>query len=401
MYSVDIAPYLSLSDSTLLREVDNARHEVMTLIEFVMMSMWDNWFYDFNEVRNSILEQIADGYLEIVDENPMPGEFAMWKAQYDEEEFNSFFRAAGMLVFTHGQQTLVRADCIEWLASAPANSISAVVTDPPYGLREYTTDEQRKMRSSQGGLWRHAPRFDGCDRTPLPRFTALTNDDRASIVTYFTSWAKALLPVLVPGAHVFIAGTPLLSPLVALALCDAGFERRGEIVRLVRTLRGGDRPKGAEDEFAMVSTMPRACWEPWGLYRKPLGSRTVADNLRKYGVGGLRRRSTQTPFLDVIESSVAPDCERAIAAHPSLKPQAFLREIVDAALPTGEGRILDPFAGSGSTLAACQAQSSSGIGTEVDVEYFTLATRAIPALAGDIADTSPSSASRKQLALPI
>lgn len=397
MYTVDVTPYLNLPDSTLLREVDGRRHEVMTLIEFVMVSMWDNWFYDFQEVRKCILEQIAEGYLEVVDENPTPNEFANWKAQYDEKEFDSFFRAAGMLVFSHGQQTLVRADCIEWLQSAPANSISAVITDPPYGLREYSRNEQQKMRSKEGGIWRHAPRFDGCNRTPLPRFTVLTAEDRESLLSYFRSWGRALLPVLAPGAHVFIAGTPLLSPLVAYALSEAGFERRGEIVRLVRTLRGGDRPKGAEAEFPMVSTMPRACWEPWGLYRKPLGTRTVAENLRKYGVGGLRRQSAETPFLDVIDSGVAPEAERAIASHPSLKPQAFLRQIVEAALPTREGCIIDPFAGSGSTLAACESKSVRAIGTEIDPEYFALATRAIPALAEETRMALAGSEDRQQL----
>ena len=36
----------------------------------------------------------------------------------------------------------------------------------------------------------------------------------------------------------------------------AGFEKRGEIVRVVQTLRGGDRPKNAHEEFQSVSVMP-------------------------------------------------------------------------------------------------------------------------------------------------
>jgi len=44
-----------------------------------------------------------------------------------------------------------------------------------------------------------------------------------------------------------------------------------------------------------------------------------------------------SPFGDVILSHPTPRRERAIAAHPSLKPQAFLREVVRAALPMGKG----------------------------------------------------------------
>jgi len=33
---------------------------------------------------------------------------------------------------------LYLANCLEWMDSRPANSIHAIVTDPPYGLKEYT-----------------------------------------------------------------------------------------------------------------------------------------------------------------------------------------------------------------------------------------------------------------------
>lgn len=282
---------------------------------------------------------------------------------------------------TYGRQTLVLADCLDWLAQAEHDSISAVVTDPPYGLVEYTEAQQKKLRAGRGGVWRIPPSFDGANRKPLPRFTVLSTDERAAIVAYFRTWGSALLPVLKPGAHVVIAGNPLVSPLVAYAMEEAGFERRGEIVRLVRTFRGGDRPKGAENEYSMVSTMPRSCWEPWGLYRKPLSESTVSANLRKWGTGGLRRLSAETPFLDVIESGTTPDKERAVAPHPSVKPQAFLRQVVRAMLPNGKGTVLDPFAGCATTLAACEALGIDGIGLEVDPHYHAMAAAAIPELA--------------------
>jgi len=38
-----------------------------------------------------------------------------------------------------------------------SNSIHAVVTDPPYGLKEYTHDEKEKLRKGSGGIWRIPP----------------------------------------------------------------------------------------------------------------------------------------------------------------------------------------------------------------------------------------------------
>ena len=283
-------------------------------------------------------------------------------------------------VFTYERTRLYAADCLEWLAEQPERSIHAVVTDPPYGLVEYTETEQRKLRRGRGGVWRIPPSFDGVKRSPLPRFTTLSKRDLADIRSFFTTWGEALLPVLVPGAHVMVASNPLVSYLVSAAMADAGFERRGEIVRLTQTMRGGDRPKNAHDEFPDVSVMPRSQWEPWLLYRKPFEGR-VQDCLRKWKTSGLRRISDDQPFGDVIASHPTYAHERKLAAHPSLKPQSFLRQVVRASLPLGEGIVLDPFAGSGSTLAAAAAVGYEAIGVEADPHYVAVATEAIPKLA--------------------
>ena len=183
-----------------------------------------------------------------------------------------------------------------------------------------------------------------------------------------------------PDGHLFIATNPLRSHLVYRPLREAGFERRGELIRLVKTLRGGDRPKNAHGEFADVTVMPRSGWEPWGLFRRPCEGR-VQDNLRKWKTGGLRRISSEQPFEDVIRSAPTRAEERAIAPHPSLKPQAFMRQVVRASLPLGVGTVLDPFMGGGSTIAAAVAVGYESIGIEDDPLFYRMAKRAIPRLA--------------------
>ncbi|MGP5253778.1 MULTISPECIES: DNA-methyltransferase [Micrococcales] len=281
--------------------------------------------------------------------------------------------------FTYGKATLFHDDSLEWLARREPNSIHAVVTDPPYGAAEYSAREQSKLRRGQGGLWRIPPTLDGSTRSPLPRFTTMTPEDYQTISDFFTEWAQLVNRVLVPGGNVLVAANPLVSYVVSAALTAGGLERRGEVIRLVQTLRGGDRPKGAHEEFSDVSVMPRSQWEPWLLYRKPIEG-TVAENLRKWGTGGFRRISDEQPFGDVIKGPPARGKERAIAPHPSLKPQGFLRRVVRASLPTGQGIVLDPFAGSGSTLAAAEAVGYSSIGVERDPEYINISREAIPRL---------------------
>jgi site-specific DNA-methyltransferase (adenine-specific) len=214
----------------------------------------------------------------------------------------------------------------------------------------------------------------------LPRFTVLRREERLELNEFFIRLAASLSRVLVPGGHVFIATNPLLSHLVYLPMINEGFEKRGEIIRLVQTLRGGDRPKNAHREFPLVSVMPRSQWEPWGLFRKPCEGR-VQDNLRKWGTGGLRRISSTEPFGDVISSTPTRASEREMCPHPSLKPQSFMRKIVYASLPLGQGIVLDPFAGGGATLAAASAVGYESIGLEINPEYFHIAYRGIPKLA--------------------
>ena len=275
---------------------------------------------------------------------------------------------------------LFNADAFEWLRSRDQSSVHAVITDPPYGLLEYSEDQKRKLRAGKGGVWRIPPAFDGCSRRPVPRFTILDERHKTELEAFFSRFATLLFPVLVPGAHVFIATNPLVSHLVYVPFIRAGFEKRGEIIRVVQTLRGGDRPKNAHKEFTEVSVMPRSCWEPWGLFRKPCEGR-VQDNLRRWKTGGLKRISRDAPFRDLIPSSPTRRTEHQIAPHPSLKPQHFLRQLARAALPFGQGVILDPFMGSGSTIAACTALGLQSIGIEMDPEYFGMAEHAIPKLA--------------------
>ena len=290
---------------------------------------------------------------------------------------------------TYGKAALYQNDCHAWLEDRRENSIHAVITDPPYGLVEYTEKEQRKLRNGRGGVWRVPPSFDGHRRSPLPRFTTLSAADLERLHEFFERFGRSLSRVLVPGAHVFLASNPLVVYRVASALANAGMESRGVITRLVMTMRGGDRPKNAHEEFPDVTVMPRSMAEPWLVFRKPLEGR-VQDNLRKWGTGGLRRISDDKPFGDVIQSCPTPLIEKKLAPHPSLKPQAFLRQLVRGALPLRKGVILDPFAGSGSTLAAANHIGYRSIGVELSAHYVEIAKKSIPDLKAITCSSTPN-----------
>ena len=282
--------------------------------------------------------------------------------------------------YRNSHYTIHNTDSLEWLRSQRAHSFHAVVTDPPFGIVEYTAKELNKRRRGRGGIWRLPNAFDGATRRPTPRFTVLDDHDRMGVLAFHLRLAPELFRVLVPGAHVMISSQCLVSHLVAQAFCMAGFEARGQIVRLVSTLRGGDRPKFGDKLYRDVSVIPRSCFELWLLFRKPCDGRVI-ENLKRFGTGALRRPSENVPFPDLLDIPPARSGERALANHPSLKPQALMRRLVHASLPLGRGVVLDPFMGGGSTIAAATHLRLSSVGVELDSKYFTMARSAIPKLA--------------------
>jgi DNA modification methylase len=282
--------------------------------------------------------------------------------------------------YRNSDYTIHNADSLEWLLSQRANSFHAVVTDPPFGVVEFSAKELNKRRNGHGGIWRLPNAFDRAVRQPTPRFTVLNEHDRMGVLAFHIRLAPALFRVLVPGAHVIISSQCLVSHLVAQAFCMAGFEARGQIVRVVKTLRGGDRPKFGHQQYPELSVIPRSCFEPWLLFRTPFNGR-VTTNLKRFGTGALRRPARDTPFADLLIVPPARPPEKTLAGHPSLKPQALMRALVRASLPLGRGVVLDPFMGAGATIAAASFLGLKSVGVEIDAKYFSMAKSAIPKLA--------------------
>lgn len=63
-------------------------------------------------------------------------------------------------------------------------------------------------------------------------------------------------------------------------------------------------------------------------------------------------------------------------AHPTVKPLDLMRYLVRLVTPSG-GTVLEPFAGSGTTLEACIVEGFSVIGIELTEEYLPLITQRI------------------------
>jgi hypothetical protein len=115
-------------------------------------------------------------------------------------------------------------------------------------------------------------------------------------------------------------------------------------------------------------------------YAQPQGSRpewaVAGEGLGWVGSGaGLRHGDTGGPsrFFYTAKASTS---ERDGATHPTVKPLDLMRWLVRLVTPPG-GTVLDPFAGSGTTLIACRAEGFACVGIERDPEYVAMALERI------------------------
>jgi len=142
--------------------------------------------------------------------------------------------------------TVHHGDCREVMAGMDAESVDAVVCDPPYGL------------SFMGKGWDHG--------VPGVEF-----------------WAEALR-VAKPGAHLLAFGGTRTYHRLACAIEDAGWEIRD----CVMWVYGSGFPKShnLKGEWSGWGTALKPAWEPVIVARKPLCG-TVAENVLTHGTGAI------------------------------------------------------------------------------------------------------------------
>jgi len=139
--------------------------------------------------------------------------------------------------------TLHQGDCRDVMAGMDADSVDAIVCDPPYGLR------------FMGKGWDHG--------VPGVEF-----------------W-QAAKHVAKPGAHLLAFGGTRTFHRLTAAIEDAGWEIRDTIMWVY----GSGFPKSLNIGDG-IGTALKPAWEPIIVARKPLAG-TVASNVLRYGTGGI------------------------------------------------------------------------------------------------------------------
>jgi DNA modification methylase len=214
-----------------------------------------------------------------------------------------------------GDIDLIHGDCLAIMRGMPADSVDAVVTDPPAGISFMGAQWDRFGGRANGNAARDRAAGNrgpgaGLGNQPFAYSgSAVSNPgQRAAFVAFLSAALRACLRVLKPGAYGLVWALPRTSHWTATACEDAGFEVRDRIAHLF----GTGFPKG------------KGCLKPavedWWLVRKP-GPRVLPlgiDGCRIRAAGPTARPPLSTnkhegyrrPWNDDAESRAACEARR-------------------------------------------------------------------------------------------
>lgn len=168
-----------------------------------------------------------------------------------------------------------QGDCREVMAGLDAESIDAIVTDPPYGLSEPRSGGYNSDSGPAGEGW--GPRSEEAKAARRGGFMGKKWDADVPGIGY---WTEAFR-VLKPGAHLVAFGGSRTYHRLACAIEDAGFEIRDQL----QWIYGQGFPK-SHNLPGGLGTALKPSHEPIVLARKPLIG-TVAANVAQHGTGAL------------------------------------------------------------------------------------------------------------------
>jgi site-specific DNA-methyltransferase (adenine-specific) len=295
---------------------------------------------------------------------------------------------------------VVTGDSAQLMATLPAESIHLIASDIPYGIGAGDWDVlHSNTNSAYLGASPAQERAGAVFRRRGKPLNGWSEADRRIPHEYYDwcrRWADEWYRVLKPGASAFVFAGRRLQHRCVAALEDSGFTVKDMIAwvrpRAVHRAqrasvvfeRRGD-PSSAETWAGWRVGNLRPTFEPilWFVKPYPIGT-TIADNLLYHGVGGFNQ-DAYTAMSGGVDNHIMAGFEPSEPGlHSAQKPVLLMKALISLASRPAQ-IVLDPFAGSGSTLVAAQRLGRQFVGFELDADVAgtarkRLATAPLPAL---------------------
>lgn len=283
-------------------------------------------------------------------------------------------------------------DCRTVLKDFPKNSIAACITDPPYnyefiGHKWDSNEVERRLDRVQNSktLVKNIPYGSGL--AGGVRNARWYKKNRENIVNYEQwcfEWASAVFEVCKPGAIVAAFNSTRTIAHVQVALERAGFYARDCIV--YRRTSGIPKGLNFQSKLKEKGISNHAEWDGWHsclrseweaivVVQKPLINNYL-ETVLEHGVGLFHAINDDGSFQSNILENIPRDKTDKYNIHCTVKPIALMEKLVDLFVPPSRDHIvLDPFAGSGTTLLAAKNLGRSYAGIEIVPEYIDIIER--------------------------
>ncbi len=250
--------------------------------------------------------------------------------------------------------SVILGDCLKVLPTLDANSVDAVVADPPYGQTNERYDKGTPL-----DVWRECFRIAKPNAALLSfassrTYHRIAGDIESAGWTIKQMWAWIYRDGFITSAYPK-EGFDRLAP----AMDPICFATKGKVL-LPITRVGGNAWRRPRNGVA-------------NLYSERASSQGVGSAQGNWPRQIVSDGSADFEYFALSRTSPASRPERS--RHPNQKPLALLRWLLDK-LPA-EGTVLDPFMGSGTTGVACVQTGRRFIGIEISPEYHAIAEKRI------------------------
>ena len=244
------------------------------------------------------------------------------------------------LDMTNSLDIVANEDALIGMKSIPDETIDLIVADPPYGLgKDYGNDSDKK-------------------------------NDREFLDWTF-AWLNLAISKLKPTGSLYIFTTWRYSPEI-FSFLKTHLIMLNEIIwdRKVPSMGGSTRRYSSVHDTIGFFARSKEYYFDLDAVRIPYDQKTKKARSRSIFVGKKWLEVGYNP-KDVWSVSRLHRIHTEREDHPTQKPLEIIERMVRASCPEG-GIVLDPFAGSGTTVAACLFHNRHYFAFEVNPEYFQI-----------------------------
>jgi len=289
------------------------------------------------------------------------------------------------------KDSVIHGDSLEILPKIPSNFATVCITDPPYNYEfigknwNHSEIERRKKKVNSIGsrtLVKNIPYGSGlAGGVRNERWYQRNRENILDYQEWCQKWGKEVFRILKPGGTIAVFNSNRTVAHVQVAMENAGFYAKDILIYR----RSSGIPKGAN----LKSNMKKKGldgynkWDGWHsafrneleaitLLQKPLENNHL-NTFMKYGTSVFYTKSESEKFQSNILEGFKKSKQDKFNIHTTVKPLSLMRFLVKSLTPpTKDALIIDPFAGSGSTLVAASELNFNYLGIEIEKEYIPI-----------------------------